>query len=290
MVLPSETHRKPHAARWMALGAAAFLSLSTMGSAQPPGTIFACAHNSTGALREANDCRGNEHALSWNEMGPPGPQGEPGDIGPAGELGPPGPQGPQGPEGPAGAAGEPGPPGESGGIAAFSCPPGSFLRAMSPDGFPTCAPDQVGGSGAGGHYRVGQVLLEPISQTPPGFQVIRTVDLPEGTYLILAGIQLSMSAVNDGGLVHPALAICILNTSSGERDRVVVAPGHPSGTFGWTDSAWAAVTLKGAVSFAGPGTVTLECNTSDAGADVRARSTSFVSLSIGSLTTDFTGN
>lgn len=66
--------------------------------------LVACAHDRSGELRlvdDASACRGREHAVSWNEQGPPGDTGPQGPQGPMGPMGPEGPMGPPGPPGPA---------------------------------------------------------------------------------------------------------------------------------------------------------------------------------------------
>jgi Type VI secretion system effector, Hcp/Collagen triple helix repeat (20 copies) len=91
-------------------------------AAKNPGTIRACVHDKTGAVRivdDADECRSHEHLVSWNRKGPAGPQGP---IGPAGPIGPQGgvgatgaqgPIGPEGPIGPQGPQGIQGPPGDA---------------------------------------------------------------------------------------------------------------------------------------------------------------------------------
>src|SRR5262249_7521557 len=56
-------------------------------------------------VKDDDDCRSKEHAVSWNRrgpMGPVGPVGPAGPIGPAGATGERGPRGPIGPDGPIG--------------------------------------------------------------------------------------------------------------------------------------------------------------------------------------------
>lgn len=65
--------------------------------AQSNGVINACYNDrSIGQLRISDNCRRNETAISWNQIGPQGIQGE---RGPQGIQGEPGPQGPAGPSG-----------------------------------------------------------------------------------------------------------------------------------------------------------------------------------------------
>lgn len=79
--------------------------------------IHGCVNGGQGQLRvvaSAADCRGNEAAISWNEIGPQGPAGPQGLQGVAGDTGPQGPLGDTGPQGPQGAPGEAGATGANG--------------------------------------------------------------------------------------------------------------------------------------------------------------------------------
>ena len=63
-------------------------------------------------VSDADACRANEEAISWNQVGPqglPGPQGPTGPQGAPGATGQQGPQGPEGPQGPQGPQGQQGP-------------------------------------------------------------------------------------------------------------------------------------------------------------------------------------
>src|SRR5262245_50208422 len=57
-------------------------------AASSQGTIHACVDDKSGAVRivkDDDDCRSKEHAVSWNRRGPAGPAGA---VGPAGPIGP----------------------------------------------------------------------------------------------------------------------------------------------------------------------------------------------------------
>lgn len=88
-------------------------------------TITACVLNNPNnsqvrIVDSPDECRNNEHPLTWNSegpqgpQGPVGPQGPEGPEGPEGPVGPEGPQGPVGPEGPEGSVGPQGPEGPQG--------------------------------------------------------------------------------------------------------------------------------------------------------------------------------
>jgi len=126
------------------------------------GVIHACYGKSNGQVRivaAASDCKPNEIAISWNQvgpkgdtgpMGPRGPVGPEGEQGPQGEIGPMGPMGPQGQKGdtgsigatgatgatgPQGPAGPQGPPGPVGALpeeppAPYTLSGGSFVLAI----------------------------------------------------------------------------------------------------------------------------------------------------------------
>jgi len=109
--------------RWLPLVLLLALVGGTIAYAQSTTVYNGCVTKTTGVLRivpTGNNCKSNEYAISWNQVGPQGPagvagpQGEPGPAGPAGAdgedgaMGPTGPQGPTGPAGPAGADGEDG--------------------------------------------------------------------------------------------------------------------------------------------------------------------------------------
>lgn len=117
--------------QWLAfaLVAAVVVAVGVAYAAVPDanGVINACYRKSNddekGQLRivdRAGDCKKNEQALSWNQVGPRGPKGDTGDTGPRGATGatgaqgPAGPTGPQGPAGPTGAAGADGAQGPAG--------------------------------------------------------------------------------------------------------------------------------------------------------------------------------
>jgi type VI secretion system Hcp family effector len=85
-------------------------------AASSQGTIHACVDNKSGEVRivkDDDDCRSKEHAVSWNRRGPAGPGGPPGPIGATGATGATGPQGPIGHDGPIGPQGPPGPSGDA---------------------------------------------------------------------------------------------------------------------------------------------------------------------------------
>src|SRR5262245_50066949 len=106
----------------VAVGTLAFYALAaaaqnTARAASSQGTIQACVDDKSGAVRivkDDDDCRSKEHAVSWNRRGPAGPVGPAGPIGPTGATGERGPRGPIGLDGPIGPQGPQGPQGPAG--------------------------------------------------------------------------------------------------------------------------------------------------------------------------------
>src|SRR5262245_8873823 len=105
------------------LSIAAAVLLTEVSSYGQTGVIFACITRETGSIRivsTAGQCKSNEAAISWNQVGPQGPAGPTGAPGPTGTAGPAGPAGlagatgPAGPAGPIGATGPAGPIGLTG--------------------------------------------------------------------------------------------------------------------------------------------------------------------------------
>ncbi len=67
----------------LAVGISAF-GVVVLTIPDPSGVIHACYSTSNGATRlvdSAADCKNNEAAISWNQVGPPGPPGPPGPAG-----------------------------------------------------------------------------------------------------------------------------------------------------------------------------------------------------------------
>jgi type VI secretion system Hcp family effector len=112
------------------------------------GVIHACVDRS-GNVRiidaQADACRGNETAVSWNQQGPQG------QIGPQGVTGATGPQGPTGSTGATGPAGAIGPAGENGALGAQG--PAGPQGAQGPAG-----PAGSGGPGAPNKQVVGNII------------------------------------------------------------------------------------------------------------------------------------
>lgn len=153
-------------------------------------TIHGCAHNSTGALRvvaEGTSCRGNESALSWQQVGPQGPAGPQGEPGPAGPEGPTGATGatgaagPQGEPGPAGPAGPQGPPGAPGADAVIPDEMTSYFARIGDDNLTSAGRGTectlaeimlIAGARGNGEPARGQLL--PISQNTALFSLIGT--------------------------------------------------------------------------------------------------------------------
>lgn len=93
----------------------------TFAGAQTEETIYyACVKKGSGTIKvflEPTECKNNEIAITWNEIGPKGDKGDPGSQGPPGLIGPQGDQGiagDQGLQGDQGVAGDPGPQGDQG--------------------------------------------------------------------------------------------------------------------------------------------------------------------------------
>jgi type VI secretion system Hcp family effector len=128
-----------------AVGTLMFLALPAAAqdaarAASSQGTIHACVDDKSGAVRivkDDDDCRSKEHAVSWNRRGPAGPAGAVGPAGPIGPNGATGARGPQGPIGPDGLIGPQGPQGPQG-------PPG----------------DSCTGTPGGGVHVIGQLTLK----------------------------------------------------------------------------------------------------------------------------------
>jgi hypothetical protein len=97
-------------------GAAVAATVAYAGIPGSNGTITACYHKGSGALRvvdaeSGERCGRTSRSLTWNVRGPAGPAGPQGLPGAAGSPGPQGPTGPAGPVGPVGPAGPKGPQG-----------------------------------------------------------------------------------------------------------------------------------------------------------------------------------
>ena len=93
MTRPGATSKTAHAPIALALSLSAFLAPPADGQADPPagGVHLGCVLTS-GLLRVVSaeeECRQEERAIRWNEVGPQGPPGPPGPDGPAGPAGPP---------------------------------------------------------------------------------------------------------------------------------------------------------------------------------------------------------
>ena len=148
--------------------------------------IRACVQNNSGAVRivdHGDDCRNNEHRISWSIRGPEGPAGLQGPQGAQGFTGPqglPGQQGAMGLQGPQGPDGPQGPPGENcGGAPGDSAKKPIGLLYVDGTGFdakvgvPILAfsggvtNTAAGGGGGGGG--AGKAVLDP-------FTVLKVID------------------------------------------------------------------------------------------------------------------
>jgi len=143
------------------------------------GTITACRHNNSGALRvvdSAAACRNQETALAWNRQGPVGPQGPVGSEGPIGPTGPAGAAGEDGtdgapgPSGPTGSTGLPGPAGAAG---------------------PSGAAGPAGPTGPAGPGTASGATFVQLNGTNVGMTdtVVGGTDLPPGLYVAYATVQ-----------------------------------------------------------------------------------------------------
>jgi hypothetical protein len=119
------------------------------------GTITGC-YGKNGQLRvvaAAEECKGTEQVLTWNQKGPKGDQGEPGPQGPQGAKGEPGPQGPQGAKGEPGPQGPQGAQGPAGIEGPQMCPAGKYVAGIDADrrlvcqDLPGAAPVDADGDG-----------------------------------------------------------------------------------------------------------------------------------------------
>jgi hypothetical protein len=141
------------------------------------GVIHGCYNtgsNPSGQLRvidtqAGGKCAKNEKALDWNYKGPTGPQGPKGDKGDTGDTGATGPQGPAGPTGPQGPTGSQGPAGPAGTGVAFNANGGGVNLA--------------------------------------GTQTILSVDMPAGTYVLIAQVLGINDDLINGGSSYGSCSI-----------------------------------------------------------------------------------
>ena len=173
----------------IAIGGVVFGIASAVDASIPSGTglihgcyQFSAATTSKGVLRvvdadQGEQCRFNEHPLSWRQRGATGA------TGPTGAAGPSGPSGPTGPTGPTGATGASGPTGATGPTGPTGEPSVWITRAP-----PT--------------------LLPPY----PAVVKVATLALPKGPYLVGATAELQNGSNNDDVAIN-----CVLykNTNAG---------------------------------------------------------------------------
>jgi hypothetical protein len=208
------------------------------------GTIHACFHRATGALRvvdrEAGErCRRSERPLSWSRAGGGPVRGAVGPRGPVGAKGPAGTPGERGPAGPAGATGPAGPPGATGGRG-----PAGPAGAQGPTGLqgpPGVTTAYAARLAEGDESDLGEpVLVEARSYEPATTVVERT--LPPGTYVLIGDVELS--AVS---------ASCWLLNGDAQLDRADVITPVPG------SAVHADVSLQAVLTLASPGSVRVGC-------------------------------
>jgi hypothetical protein len=212
----------------------------------PDGVFQACVNPESGRIRMvdgAAQCRREETAIAWNEVGPQGPvgpqglQGIPGPTGPTGATGPQGEQGIQGLQGvagPQGAAGPQGPTGATGPEGPAGGPPptplgvpgpcGGFLALPGVDGAVTTGADK-------GDFAVTAFGMSVSRNAEPGAPASWTLgvtveatgaaglptilsDAASQSLLPTARIQLETGVVNPRTLVDraaPVLEIALTN-------------------------------------------------------------------------------
>jgi hypothetical protein len=188
------------------------------------GSITACYHKRTGALRVVDAARKcdarTERVLAWNEKGI---QGDVGATGAAGRDGERGPQGLQGPRGDSGERGATGPQGIPGSAAARGDTGPSGARGSTGPAGPTGLAGPIGPVGptgsAGAHGATG----------PTGLQGPAGATGPTGT----AGATGATGATGTGGIsaLHYRTRVCADNTDGTQTSCDVQCPAgeHPLG-------------------------------------------------------------
>ena len=238
------------------------------------GTITACRHNNSGALRvvdSAAACRNQETALTWNQQGPQGPagpQGVPGPVGPQGPQGLAGPAGPQGPAGADGADGVDGAPGAPG-------PAGADGVGGDP-GAPG-APGPAGPAGPAGisAARFTQVVSTDLPDSGD-FLRVATTRVPAGNYVVTGTVNF-IDNVNDENT-----AICELRHDAAfmGHSRTALPPGYSDLTQEHLDYGALTVTGGAAVG-AGGGELSMWCRAEGHDSTPTASTGAMVILQIG---------
>ena len=200
------------------------------------GRIRACVQNNTGAVRivdHGEDCRNNEHRISWSVRGPEGPAGPQGPQGAQGFTGAQGLEGPQGAMGLQGAQGSEGPQGPAGENCSGTPPetsrkpigllyvdgtgfdPKVGVPILAFSGGVTSTPAGGGGGGGG----AGKAVLDP-------FSVLKVIDASSpllfgaavtGTHLKSVKIEIlrADTSVEQVYLLSDALIISVKPTQGG---------------------------------------------------------------------------
>jgi hypothetical protein len=112
----------------------------------------------------------------------------------------------------------------------------------------------------------------------PVFTVVRSVTLPAGNYVIIAGLNMYFQDTG-GRPVNNAVAICRLTRAPGfDLDQVTLDPSGGD----WLAVTWTEATLRGAVSLGDTGgTITLRCTEmGHPDAIIRASSTSLIAIQV----------
>jgi predicted ester cyclase len=147
-----------------------------------------------------------------------------------------------------------------------------------------------------GYYYGGQAVTVDINTVVPTYTVVRSVSLPAGNYMIIAGLHLHLSdglePGNDPGEFNlsPAGVVCKLSDPVYDLDMVSVIPGAITHTFASLSNHHTEVTLRGAVSFGEEGgTIKLRCAQFNDIAEAKARSLALVAFEVGDIAYDFSG-
>lgn len=201
------------------------------------GTIHACKSTRGGEVRivsSASDCSSREVHLTWSERGPQGP------AGPQGEPGPAGIQGPQGVTGPQGVQGPEGPQGPAG-------------------------PSQVWANAT----RTGQIEID---NAFPNWQIIQTLELPAGSYVVTGSVGFILSdTLDSSNRLWPAMPFCSLgplNTSLGTEFGEMAWSGSTPVTGGIRTDRRGVITLSGPITLSSAGRIGLGCTAQHAQAGV----------------------
>ena len=168
------------------------------------GTIYACFHTTSGAVRvidrEAGaTCASGEKLISWSQRGPTGPAGAKGPTGPAGLSGPRGATGPAGSKGATGPAGLTGPKGATG--------PAGVRGPTGPAGLtgPRGTTGPTGPRGASGGIAsfhalgggIGQIAADPSAFSFAFLNGSRIVPVTD-TQSVIVTASAALGAGNDG--------------------------------------------------------------------------------------------